>query len=148
MKDASLNDQGPRSGDSTGATLARLHTRVQGVHSTGAVAIVTGGSSGIGRELALELAGRDYAVVIVYARDQRRAEAVVDELLATGATAIAIRADITDELDVERLFDETVAAFGGVDLVAHAAPAAPALVDAQAATRLRPGGTIVSARRA
>jgi 3-oxoacyl-[acyl-carrier protein] reductase len=147
MGDASVNDQGLLPGDSTGATPFGCDKSAD-VHRTDAVAIVTGGSSGIGRELALELAGRDYAVALVYARDQGRAEAVVDELLAAGGTALAIRADITDELDVERLFDETIAAFGAVDLVVHAAPAAPGLVDAQAAVRLRPGGAIVSARRA
>jgi 3-oxoacyl-[acyl-carrier protein] reductase len=85
--------------------------------STDAVAIVTGGSFGVGREIAHHLASRGYAVVVVYLRNQAEAEAAVEEILAANGTALAIRADVTDELDVERLFDEAKAAFGGVDVV-------------------------------
>jgi NAD(P)-dependent dehydrogenase (short-subunit alcohol dehydrogenase family) len=85
------------------------------------VAIVTGGSRGIGREVARTLAGRGYAVVVNYAGNQARADAVVEELLAANGTALAVRGDVADELDVERLFTETTEAFGGVDVVVHAA---------------------------
>jgi 3-oxoacyl-[acyl-carrier protein] reductase len=112
--------------------------------SADAVAVVTGGSWGAGRELACKLANRWYAVVVVYLRDQRAAEAVVEEILAAKRTAVAVRADITDELDVERLFDESTAAFGGVDVVVHAARRGAAVINQQAANRLRRGGAIVS----
>ena len=79
---------------------------------TGRVAIVTGGSRGVGCEIARNLAGRGYAVVIGYARDQSAAEAVIDEILAAHGTALAVRANVADELDVERMFDETIEAFG------------------------------------
>ena len=92
------------------------------------VVIVTGGSTGSGRELARALAGRGYAVVVVYLDDQSGAEAAVDEIVGADGTAIAIRADITDELDVERLFSETTATFGGVDVIVHADPAATQVV--------------------
>jgi 3-oxoacyl-[acyl-carrier protein] reductase len=108
------------------------------------VAIVTGGSCGAGREIARELASRGYAVVVVYLRDQREAEAAVGEILAANGTALAIRAEMTDELDVERLFDETKAAFGGVDVVVHTALRGSAVVNTQAARHLRHGGTIVN----
>jgi 3-oxoacyl-[acyl-carrier protein] reductase len=108
-----------------------------------AVAIVTGGSRGIGREIARALARRGAAVVVVYTGDQIAAEAVVDEILAADGTALAVRADVTDELDVERLFEETEAMLGGVDLVVHGAMRDPAVVDRHAARRLVPGGTIV-----
>jgi 3-oxoacyl-[acyl-carrier protein] reductase len=111
--------------------------------SADAVAIVTGGSWGPGRELARTLAGRGYAVVVVYLRDQRAAEAIVDEIVAAGGTALAVRADPTDELDVERLFDETAAALGGVDVVVHPVRPGASVVNRQAAHRLRPGGAIV-----
>ena len=89
---------------------------------TGRVAIVTGGSRGIGRAVARELASRGYySVVVGYARNQAEAEAAVDEILAANGTSVAVRADIADELDVERLFAETTEAFGGVDVVVHAA---------------------------
>jgi 3-oxoacyl-[acyl-carrier protein] reductase len=112
--------------------------------SADAVAVITGGSWGAGRELARKLASRGYAVVVVYLRDQRAAEAVVEEILAANRTALAVRADITDELDVERLFDETTAAFGGVDVVVHAARCGASVVNQQVARRLRRGGAIVS----
>jgi 3-oxoacyl-[acyl-carrier protein] reductase len=111
---------------------------------TDAVVIVTGGSTGSGRELARVLAGRGYAVVVVYLADQSGAEATVDEIVGMNGTAIAVRADIADELDVERLFSETVTAFGGVDVIVHADPRAARFVNQQAARQLRDCGAIVT----
>ena len=108
-----------------------------------AVAIVTGGSCGVGREIARTLASRGYAVVVVYLRHQREAEATVEEILAAGGTAVAVRADVADELDVERLFTETAAAFGGVDVVVHTAMRGTSVVNQQAARRLRHGSAII-----
>jgi 3-oxoacyl-[acyl-carrier protein] reductase len=85
------------------------------------VAIVTGGSLGAGREITRHLAGQGLAVVVHYAVDQLTAEAVVEEVLAAHGVALTVRADVADELDVARLFTETIEAFGGVDVVAHAA---------------------------
>jgi 3-oxoacyl-[acyl-carrier protein] reductase len=107
-----------------------------------AVAIVTG-SRGTGREIARKLASRGYAVVVVYLRDRGEADAAVEEILAANGTALAIRADLTDELDVERLFDETTAAFGGVDVVVHTAVRGTSVVERQAARQLRHGGAII-----
>lgn len=87
----------------------------------GRVAIVTGGSRGIGRATTRLLAARGYAVVVNYLRRQRAAESAVEAILANNGDAVAIRADIADDLDVKRLFTETTAAFGGVDVVVHAA---------------------------
>jgi 3-oxoacyl-[acyl-carrier protein] reductase len=109
-----------------------------------AVAIITGGSCGIGREIAQKLVNRGYAVVVVYLRDQGEAEAAVEEILAANGTALAVRADLTDELDIERLFDETTAAFGGVDVVVHTAVRGTSVVNRQAARQLRHGGAIVN----
>ena len=109
-----------------------------------AVAIVTGGSCGSGREIARKLASGGYAVVVVYVRDQDEAEAAIEEILAANGTALAVRADVTDELDVERLFEETTAAFGGVDVVVHTAVRGTSVVNRQAARRLRHGGAIVN----
>jgi 3-oxoacyl-[acyl-carrier protein] reductase len=66
------------------------------------VAIVTGGASGTGLAVAHELTSRGYALVIVYLEDQRQAEAAIDELLAARGTAVAVRADIADDLDVQQ----------------------------------------------
>lgn len=134
---------------------------------TDRVAIITGGSRGIGREVTRKLASLGYAVVVNYARSQDSADAAVEEILAANGTALAVRGDVTDQLDVERLFIETSEAFGGVDVVVHAAgqtvlgrvadydlDAFDALqrlnvrgtfvVDQQASRQLRNGGTIVN----
>jgi 3-oxoacyl-[acyl-carrier protein] reductase len=132
------------------------------------VAIVTGGSRGIGRVVVGLLARRGYAVVVAYLHDRRAAEATVEEVLAGGAPALAVRADVADDLDVERLFAETIEGFGGVDVVVHAVTSrssgtsvadcdlaefealyrintrAAFLVTREAARRLRDGGSIVT----
>jgi 3-oxoacyl-[acyl-carrier protein] reductase len=108
------------------------------------VAIVIGGSCAAGRAMARTLACRGYAVIVVYLRDHSAAETVVEEILAAHGTALAVRADVTDELDVERLFTETAAAFGGVDVVVHAAMRATSVVSQQAARQLSHGGAIVN----
>ena len=87
----------------------------------GRVAIVTGGSRGVGRAATCCLAARGYAVVVNYLHDQRAAESLVDAILADHGNAVAVRADVADDLDVKRLFAETIAAFGGIDVVVHAA---------------------------
>jgi 3-oxoacyl-[acyl-carrier protein] reductase len=87
----------------------------------GRVAIVTGGSRGVGRAAVRRLAAAGYAVAVGYLHDQRAAESTVEEILANNGNAVAIRADIADELDVTRLFAETIAAFGGIDVVVHVA---------------------------
>jgi len=65
------------------------------------------------------LAARDYAIVVNYLHDQPGAESLVEEVLASNGAAVAVRADVADELDVERLFGETDAAFNAVDAVVH-----------------------------
>jgi nucleoside-diphosphate-sugar epimerase len=107
------------------------------------VAIVTGGSHGIGREIARRLARHGHPVVVVYRRQQRRAETAVEEILATEGTALTVRADVADEFDVERLFSETTAAFGGVDVVVHTTTDNAALLYQHAARHVRPSGAIV-----
>ena len=109
-----------------------------------AVAIVTGASSPAGREIARELASRGYAVVVVYLGNQAEAEAAVAEILAANATALAVRADVADELDVERLFAETAAAFGSVDVVVQTAGPGSSVVNEHASRQLRRGGAIVN----
>jgi 3-oxoacyl-[acyl-carrier protein] reductase len=134
----------------------------------GRVAIVTGGSRSVGRAAIRLLAGRGYAVVVNYLHNQRAAESTVEAILAGKGTAVAVRADVADDLDVQRLFAETIAAFGGIDAVVHTvgspittAPMAEAgldvfdalvrintraafLVNREAARHLRNGGAIVN----
>jgi 3-oxoacyl-[acyl-carrier protein] reductase len=131
------------------------------------VAIVTGGSRGIGRQTARRLATDGFAVVINYAGNDAEAQAAVAEITADGGQAIAVRADVADETAVAALFDTAEETFGGVDVLVNAAgimalaPLADLdlsvfdrmlrtnvrgtfVVDQQAARRLRPGGAIIN----
>jgi 3-oxoacyl-[acyl-carrier protein] reductase len=114
------------------------------VPGTDTVAIVTGGASELGREVALGLASRGSAIVVVYLERQPDANATVAEILAAGARTVAVRADLGDELDVERLFSESIAAFGGVDVVVHTTTESGAVLYRHAARHLRQGGAIAS----
>jgi 3-oxoacyl-[acyl-carrier protein] reductase len=84
------------------------------------VAIVAGATRGIGRATAARLAGDGWSVVVNYAHDQQRAESTVETILTGGGVAEAVRADVSDELDVARLFSETIESCGGVDAVVQA----------------------------
>jgi short-subunit dehydrogenase len=80
--------------------------------------VITGASSGIGRELATVLARR-CARLALAARDERALAEVVAECEASGARALAVPTNVTDEAACRRLIDETVAAFGGVDVLVN-----------------------------
>ncbi len=84
----------------------------------GKVAVVTGGASGIGRGIALELAGRGADVVIGDVHDARLAETAA-ELEAIGRGVLARRCDVTSDADVEALRDATIERFGQVDLLCN-----------------------------
>jgi hypothetical protein len=108
------------------------------------VAIVTGGSSGTGREVARALTSWGWAVVVVYLEHQRTAEATVAEILAAEGRVVTVRADLADELDVQRLFVESNAAFAGVDVVVHTTPGSGSLLYQHAVRHLRPRGAVVT----
>ena len=83
----------------------------------GKVAIVTGGGSGLGREIALEYAERGAAVVVA-SNVPGENEAVADE---AGERALPINLDVSDEAQVAALVDRTLDAFGTVDVLVAAA---------------------------
>jgi 3-oxoacyl-[acyl-carrier protein] reductase len=129
-------------------------------------AIVTGASRGIGRAVASRLARDGFAVVVNYAGNTDKAEKVVNEIKSVGGRATAVRADVTNTADVERLFTEGERALGAIGVVVNSAgimkmlplaTASEADFDAilatnvrgafnvlkQAATRVHDGGRIV-----
>ncbi len=84
-------------------------------------AIVTGSSRGIGREVALRLAAEGHAVVVNYAGNADLAEQVVRTITDKGGQAIAVRADVADEVAVAAMFDAAEQHFGGIDVVVNSA---------------------------
>ncbi|AMV22846.1 2,5-dichloro-2,5-cyclohexadiene-1,4-diol dehydrogenase [Gemmata sp. SH-PL17] len=82
---------------------------------SGKVALVTGGTSGIGRATAVAFA-KEGAQVVVSGRREKEGLAVIEEIKATGGTAIFVQADVAKEADVKRLVEETAAKFGRLDV--------------------------------
>lgn len=130
-------------------------------------ALVTGSSRGIGRAIAQRLAADGFQVVVNYAGNAASADETVAAIRAGGGQAVALRADIADPAAVTRLFDDSTAAYGGLDVVVNSAGVMPMatiaadnlaafdqtiainlrgafLVLAEAAKRLGSGGRIVA----
>jgi NAD(P)-dependent dehydrogenase (short-subunit alcohol dehydrogenase family) len=84
----------------------------------GKVAIVTGSTKGIGRGIARRFA-QEGAKVVINGRKPAEVQALVEEILGNGGQAIGVPGDVTQEADVQRLFDETMKAFGTVDILVN-----------------------------
>jgi NAD(P)-dependent dehydrogenase (short-subunit alcohol dehydrogenase family) len=82
------------------------------------VALVTGGSRGIGRGVCLELTRHGYAVAVNYAGNEEAARETV-ALLGAGADAVAVRADVGDAAQRERLVDDVLARWGRIDALVN-----------------------------
>ena len=131
------------------------------------VALVTGGSGGIGRVVSERLAEDGIAVAVHYARNEARANEVVEAITSAGSRAMAVAGDVADERAMAEAFDAVEQSFGGIDVVVHTAgqmilgPLAnfdlteldgmirtnirgTFVVDQLAAQRVREGGAIVN----
>ncbi len=86
---------------------------------SGKNALVTGGSRGIGKAIALELARHGVNVAISYIGNSKKAEAVVEEIEKIGVKAIAIKADISKEEDVINMVDEINGSLGNIDILVN-----------------------------
>ena len=86
---------------------------------TGRRALVTGGSRGIGAEIVRRLAAEGAAVAFTYAASERDAKELVNEVQATGATAVAIKADSADPEQVTASVDDAVEQLGGLDILVN-----------------------------
>jgi 3-oxoacyl-[acyl-carrier protein] reductase len=87
--------------------------------NTGKVAIVTGASRGIGAAIAERLASEGLTVVINYSGNAAPADELAQKIEARGGKALTSKADVSDAEAVRRMFEDTEAAFGGVDVLVN-----------------------------
>lgn len=146
-----------------------MNTAIETTSTTNAprVALVTGGSGGIGRAVVERLARAGISVGVHYAGNKAKADEIVAAVIAAGGRAVAVGGDVADEHAMSTAFDIVEAEFGGIDVVVNTAgimllsPIATlnlddldrmyrtnirgtVVVSQQAARRLRSGGAIIN----
>ena len=84
---------------------------------TGQVALITGASSGIGRATAVAMAREGARVAVNYLKNQKGAEETVEVICKAGGEAVAIRADVTRQVEVQALAAEVRKQFGRIDIL-------------------------------
>lgn len=86
---------------------------------SGKIALVTGGSRGIGRAIALTLAGYGADVAVNYSGSEEAANAVVQEIRAMGCRAVAVRADVSDKQACTGMFETIKQELGSLDILVN-----------------------------
>ncbi len=94
-------------------------TAVMGELSTQKVAIVTGSTRGIGRAIALRLAGDGYTVVVNYRADDSAAASVLAEIDSLAPGSIVVKADVSTPEGAETVIGRAVEALGGLDVLVN-----------------------------
>src|SRR6476646_11773541 len=85
----------------------------------GKIAVVTGASKGIGASIAKQFATEGASVVVNYASSKKDADRVVSEIAKRGGKAIAVKANVAKEAEIERLFSVAKKAFGKIDILVN-----------------------------
>ncbi|OMF88974.1 SDR family oxidoreductase [Paenibacillus sp. FSL R7-0337] len=85
----------------------------------GKVAIITGASRGIGRQIAIQLVGLGVKVAVNYSSNPGKADEVVQIIKESGGEAIAVQGDVSKVSEVEALFSETIGQFGRIDILVN-----------------------------
>jgi NAD(P)-dependent dehydrogenase (short-subunit alcohol dehydrogenase family) len=93
---------------------------IKGLDVAGKVAVIVGGTSGIGRALALGLAAAGADVVATSRRTEQVKETTV-EIEALGRRSLAVTSDVADRSSLEQVLEKTISAFGGVDILVNCA---------------------------
>lgn len=87
----------------------------------GKIAVITGGSGGIGSAICKTIAGEGASIVAVYFRNAKKAEEIVKEIEAEGGSAIALQTDVRDPKSVQCLFEQAQSWLGGIDILVNCA---------------------------
>lgn len=82
-------------------------------------AVITGASRGIGKAIALQLAGRGAQIVINYARNEEAARETAEEVLALGSKSVLVQGNIADEQTIDQLYQQATEAFGDIHILIH-----------------------------
>ena len=83
------------------------------------VAIITGSSKGIGKEMAILFAENKAKVIVNYSSSETEANETVKTIIANGGEAIAIKADVSIRKEVTHLFDKTIEVYGKIDVLVN-----------------------------
>jgi 3-oxoacyl-[acyl-carrier protein] reductase len=86
---------------------------------TGKTALITGGGTGLGREIALRLAGRGMHIGVGYSRSRNDAESTAAEIRSKGVQAVALQADLSSTAESAKLIESFAEEFGRLDLLIH-----------------------------